>query len=62
MQKFAVPHLESEHIAADTSHVERAGTSGSDLAVVFEGRKGGNAILVAPPTGGSAAAARATRS
>jgi type IV pilus secretin PilQ/predicted competence protein len=31
-------------------HVERAGAGGRDLAVVFEGRKSGGEILVAPPT------------
>jgi type IV pilus assembly protein PilQ len=35
-------------------HVERTGPDGRDLAVVFESRKGGSAVLVAPPTGGSA--------
>jgi type IV pilus assembly protein PilQ len=33
-----------------TYHVERTGTDGRDLAVVFEGPKPGSAILVAPPT------------
>jgi type IV pilus assembly protein PilQ len=32
-----------------TYHIERAGNSGSDLAVVFEGRRSTGAILVAPP-------------
>ena len=32
-----------------TYHVERTGPDGRDLAVVFEGRKAGSAILVAPP-------------
>ena len=31
-------------------HVERTGPDGRDLAVVFEGRKAGNVVLVAPPT------------
>ncbi len=30
-------------------HVERTGPDGRDLAVVFEGRKAGSAVLVAPP-------------
>jgi type IV pilus secretin PilQ/predicted competence protein len=34
-------------------HVERTGPDGRDLAVVFEGRKAGGAIMVAPPTGAS---------
>ena len=33
-----------------TYHVERTGPDGRDLAVVFEGRKAGGAVLVAPPT------------
>ena len=33
-----------------TYHVERTGTDGRDLAVVFEGAKTGGAIMVAPPT------------
>jgi type IV pilus assembly protein PilQ len=33
-----------------TYHVERTGTGGRDLAVVFEGPKAGGAIMVAPPT------------
>ncbi len=33
-----------------TYHVERTGTDGRDLAVVFEGQKAGGAIMVAPPT------------
>jgi type IV pilus assembly protein PilQ len=32
-----------------TYHIERAGNGGSDLAVVFEGRRSSGAILVAPP-------------
>jgi type IV pilus assembly protein PilQ len=32
-------------------HVERTGPDGRDLAVVFEGRRAGSAVLVAPPTG-----------
>ncbi len=32
-----------------TYHVERTGPDGRDLAVVFEGRKAGGAIMVAPP-------------
>jgi type IV pilus assembly protein PilQ len=32
-------------------HVERTGPDGRDLAVVFEGRKPGNAVMIAPPTG-----------
>jgi type IV pilus assembly protein PilQ len=31
-------------------HVERTGPDGRDLAVVFESRKAGGAILIAPPT------------
>jgi type IV pilus secretin PilQ/predicted competence protein len=38
-----------------TYHVERTGTDGRDLAVVFEGPKAGGSILVAPPPGGSVA-------
>jgi type IV pilus assembly protein PilQ len=34
-----------------TYHVERTGPGGSDLALVFEGRKAGGPIMVAPPTG-----------
>ena len=34
-----------------TYHVERTGAGGSDLALVFEGRKAGGPIMVAPPTG-----------
>ena len=33
-----------------TYHVERTGTDGRDLAIVFEGAKAGAAIMVAPPT------------
>jgi type IV pilus assembly protein PilQ len=33
-----------------TYHVERTGPDGRDLAVVFEGRKAGGAIMVAPPS------------
>ena len=33
-----------------TYHVERAGSGGRDLAVVFEGRKSGAEVLVAPPS------------
>jgi type IV pilus assembly protein PilQ len=33
-----------------TYHVERAGPGGRDLAVVFEGRKSGSEVLVAPPS------------
>lgn len=36
-----------------TYHVERTGPGGSDLALVFEGRKAGGPIMVAPPTGGA---------
>src|SRR5258708_5971507 len=32
-------------------HVERTGPDGRDLAVVFEGRRAGGAVMVAPPTG-----------
>jgi type IV pilus assembly protein PilQ len=39
-----------------TYHVERAGADGRDLAVVFEGRKAGGAIMVAPPDPASAIA------
>src|SRR5438067_290919 len=38
-------------------HVERAGAGGRDLAVVFEGRKSGSEILVAPPAESAAAPA-----
>jgi len=37
-------------------HVERTGPDGRDLAVVFEGRKAGGAILIAPPTASDSAA------
>ena len=38
-------------IAAFASyHVERSGTDGRDLAVIFEGRKAGSPVLVAAPT------------
>jgi type IV pilus secretin PilQ/predicted competence protein len=40
-------------------HVERAGPSGRDLAIVFEGRKSGSEILVAPPSESAASAAGA---
>jgi type IV pilus assembly protein PilQ len=39
-----------------TYHIERAGSSGSDLAVVFEGRRSSGAILVAPPEGHASSA------
>jgi type IV pilus assembly protein PilQ len=39
-----------------TYHVERAGTDGRDLAIVFEGRKAGAAVLIAPPSGSSGTA------
>jgi type IV pilus assembly protein PilQ len=39
--------------ASAAYHVERTGPDGRDLAVVFEGRKSGGAIMVAPPTGAS---------
>jgi type IV pilus assembly protein PilQ len=37
-----------------TYHVERTGPGGSDLALVFEGRKAGGAIMVAPPSAAEA--------
>ena len=40
-----------------TYHVERSGPDGRDLAVVFEGRNAGSAIMVAPPAVSSPAAA-----
>jgi type IV pilus assembly protein PilQ len=40
-----------------TYHVERTGPDGRDLAVVFEGRKAGGAIMVAPPSVTAPAAA-----
>ena len=44
-------------------HVERTGPDGRDLAVVFEGRKAGSAIMVAPPTAAPRApGTRTTRS
>jgi type IV pilus assembly protein PilQ len=39
-------------------HVERTGPDGRDLAIVFEGRRAGSAILVAPPTGASQASGK----
>ncbi|HEX9365236.1 MAG TPA: secretin N-terminal domain-containing protein, partial [Vicinamibacterales bacterium] len=39
--------------ASASYHVERTGPDGRDLAVVFEGRRAGAAVLVAPPTGGA---------
>ncbi len=38
-----------------TYHVERTGTDGRDLAVVFEGPKAGGNLLIAPPTTGASA-------
>lgn len=37
--------------ASAAYHVERTGPDGRDLAVVFEGRRAGSAVMVAPPTG-----------
>jgi type IV pilus secretin PilQ/predicted competence protein len=46
-----VTRVVMEISAGAAYHVERTGPDGRDLAVVFEGRKAGGAILVAPPTG-----------
>jgi type IV pilus secretin PilQ/predicted competence protein len=40
---------------AATYHVERTGTDGRDLAVVFEGPRAGGALLIAPGMSGAAA-------
>jgi type IV pilus assembly protein PilQ len=48
-----VTRVEMEISSGATYHVERTGPGGSDLALVFEGRKAGGPIMVAPPTGGA---------
>jgi type IV pilus assembly protein PilQ len=48
-----VTRVEMEISSTATYHVERTGPGGSDLALVFEGRKAGGPIMVAPPTGGA---------
>lgn len=45
-----VTRVVMEIAAAASYHVERTGPDGRDLAVVFEGRKAGSAVLVAVPT------------
>ena len=45
-----VTRVVMEIAAATSYHVERTGPDGRDLAVVFEGRKAGSAVLVAAPT------------
>ncbi len=45
-----VTRVVMEIAAAASYHVERTGPDGRDLAVVFEGRKAGSAVLVAAPT------------
>jgi type IV pilus assembly protein PilQ len=46
-----VTRVVMEISAGATYHVERTGAGGSDLALVFEGRKAGGPIMVAPPSG-----------
>ena len=54
-----VTRVVMEISASASYHVERTGPDGRDLAVVFEGRKAGSAIMVAPPEiAGLAAPAR----
>ena len=55
-----VTRVVMEISASATYHVERTGADGRDLAVVFEGRKEGGPIMVAPPETPAAAAAPGT--
>ncbi len=51
--------VEMEMASNTAYHVERSGGSGRDLAIVFEGRKSGSEVLVAPPSSSSSSSAAA---